>query len=405
MSGLARLSRRQVLGLIASLLGGTALAAEKPKGSGDNGIGGTGYKPPADNGIGGTGFIGTIRKFGSVWVNGERIAYPSDVSIRIDGETAQPPDMRIGEIARLIAHRGDQGWTTDGIVIVSEVVGPIARIDGKRLVVLGQTVTVQNAKMARGLKVGDRVAVSGLRRPDQTIVASRIAKRAAGPDQITGVLTEANGDFRIGDMSLSGVGRGVVGERIVARGALTNGQFAAREVKLDSVASIGAVESVSVETWVENRDGAVETAGGLRVEDGAAAFEAGSQHVVINGVLGQNGALIANTVAFPNRAGGFAPPRGGSGGSGGGFGPGGGSGGPGGGFGPGGGANGPGGFGPGRGGSGTPGGPTPQGGFGTPSGTRPSGGLPSFEPGGGFGGFGPPGGMGRFGGPGGGPPR
>ena len=75
------LSRRQVLRLLALIAGGRAFAAAKPKAGGDNGIGGTGLKP-ADNGIGGTGFIGTIRKFGSVWVNGERIAYPSDVRIR-----------------------------------------------------------------------------------------------------------------------------------------------------------------------------------------------------------------------------------------------------------------------------------------------------------------------------------
>ena len=63
MSVAGRLTRRQVLQLLASLAGGAALAGEPPKAGGDNGIGGTGYQP-GDNGIGGTGFIGAIRRFG-----------------------------------------------------------------------------------------------------------------------------------------------------------------------------------------------------------------------------------------------------------------------------------------------------------------------------------------------------
>ncbi len=230
-------NRRQVLSLFALLAGARALADEKPKGSGDNGIGGTGLKP-ADNGIGGTGFIGTIRKFGSVWVNGERIAYPSDVRIRIDGEPAAPSALRIGQVARLVAERRDETWTTDGIVIVSEVVGPIARIQGAGLEVLGQSVLAPSVGAARAFRVGERVAVSGLRRPDQTIVASLIEKRDGGPDQIAGLLQEVGADFQIGGQRVTGAGGGVVGERVILRGAMENGVFAAREVKLDTVIAV-----------------------------------------------------------------------------------------------------------------------------------------------------------------------
>ena len=100
--------------------------------------------------------------------------------------------MRIGQVARLVAERRDGTWTTGRITIVSEVVGPIDRIEGARLEVLGQQ---RAAPGARGttLRAGDRVAVSGLRRPDQTIVASLIEKRAAGPDQIAVAVTEDDG--------------------------------------------------------------------------------------------------------------------------------------------------------------------------------------------------------------------
>ena len=294
------LSRRQVLRLFALLAGAKALAAEKPK-SGDNGIGGTGFKP-ADNGIGGTGFIGTIRRFGSVWVNGARIAYPPDVRIRIDGEAAGAGALRIGQVARLVAEPRDGTWRTDGIVVVSEAVGPVSRIAGRSLELLGQRVQLAGAAMAHGLKVGDRVAVGGLRRPDQTIVASLIEKRAGGPDQIAGLLTEDGGAYRIGGQIVTGaVGGGVAGERVVALGALENGVFVARTMKLDTIVTIGAVRNVSVEAWVSGQDGALVTAGGLRVEGGAAGLPAGARRIVIDGALGANGALIASRIALPTR--------------------------------------------------------------------------------------------------------
>lgn len=409
MSVAGRLTRRQVLRLLASLAGGAALAGEPPKAGGDNGIGGTGYQP-GDNGIGGTGFIGAIRRFGSVWVNGERIAYPADVRIRIDGEPAAANEMHIGQVARLVAAPRDGVLTTDRIVILSEVVGPVSRIEKRRLEVLGQSVELKSARMGRGLKVGDRVAVSGLRKPDQTIVASLVERRDPGPDQIVGVLTrDSGGAFHIGAQRVTGVGAGVVGERVVVRGTAANGALAALETKLDTLIGLGPVQTLSVETWVTRRDGEVVTASGVRVED-AGDIGAGSFHVVINGELGPNGALIARSVELPTRRGGFAPPKGGGpgGGHGGGAGGGGGN--------RGGAPSGPG---PHRAGGGLPGGmngpsggATPGGGFGggsnAPAGPGLPGESPGLEPGrgpGGFGGFGGPQGPGGFGGFGGGMPR
>jgi hypothetical protein len=338
------LSRRQFLRLLVLLASRSAFAAEKKKGSGDNGIGGTGYKP-GDNGIGGTGFIGTIRKFGSVYINGERIAYPPDVRIEIDGASAAPSDMRLGQVARLVAERRNESWMTNGIVIVSEVVGAIRRIDGGRLEVLGQSVELTNTRMAPPLSIGDRVAVSGLRRPDQTIVASLIEKRESGLDQIAGVLTQdASGEFRIGSQIVTGASGAVIGERLVTRGAVEGGAFVAQEVKIDTGIGIGMAQRFSIETWLTRRDGALVTANGVKVEASAGGLPHGPYHVVINGELGPNGSLIARQVEFPNQRGGFAPPGAGGG--------------------PGGGVNGPGapGGGPGGGPIGPGGSPTPGGG-------------------------------------------
>ncbi|RBP03077.1 hypothetical protein DFR50_1461 [Roseiarcus fermentans] len=402
MSANSLFSRRQVLRLVALLAAGPALAGEKPKTLGDNGIGGTGFKP-GDNGIGGTGFIGTIRKFGSVWVNGERIAYPSGVLIRIDGEAAPASRMRIGEVARCVAEPKDGHWTTNAIVITSEVVGTIARIDGRRLTILGQSVDLADAKMGRGLAVGDRVAVSGLRRPDQTIVASWVEKRASGPDQIAGLLgRDASGAFRIGDATLIGADPGAVGKRVLARGAIENGVFAVRTMTLDAVGALGPVTAVSVETFVAERDGTLVTAGGVPVED-AAGLRPANHPVVIRGELAANGALVARGVSVPDGRGGFRPSGGWRGGGGGG---------PGGGQGPGGGVH-PGGSGgaPRQGAIGG-GGPLGRAGPMSPAGSMAPGAARPFAPGsgpvpglgGGVGGIGAPGGLsapGGFGGPGG----
>ena len=213
---------------------------------------------------------------------------------------------------------------------------------------------------------------------------------------------------------MTGVGAGVVGERVIVRGTIANGAFAVLETKLDTLIGIGPVKSLSVETWVTRRDGEVVTASGVRVED-AGDIGTGSFHVVINGELGPNGALVARSVELPNRRGDFAPPRGGGGARRAG-------------------AGGPGGRSGGAGrrrravrprpespgrpvgrndrprrrrrpGGGLPGGGLPGGGLGggsnAPAGPTFPGGAPGLEPGrgpGGFGGFGGPPGPGGFGG-------
>ena len=75
----------------------------------DQGIGGTGITRGDDHGIGGTGIVGVIQRFGSIYVNGERVTYASDVPVRIDGEAASPEALRIGQLARVVATRQADG--------------------------------------------------------------------------------------------------------------------------------------------------------------------------------------------------------------------------------------------------------------------------------------------------------
>ena len=86
--GKTPITRRGALGLVAAFLARSANAADTPR---DQGIGGTGVvagPDETDRGIGGTGFIGTIQRFGSIFVNAARIAHPADAKVFVDDQPA-----------------------------------------------------------------------------------------------------------------------------------------------------------------------------------------------------------------------------------------------------------------------------------------------------------------------------
>src|SRR5260370_28629066 len=95
------ISRRSLL-MGLWLAGSSSAWAQVRRGS-DQGIGGTGITRGHDQGIGGTGIVGVIRRFGSVFVNGERISYAPNVLVRIDGEPASAMALKIGHLARVLA--------------------------------------------------------------------------------------------------------------------------------------------------------------------------------------------------------------------------------------------------------------------------------------------------------------
>lgn len=148
----------------------------------DRGIGGTGVSV-TDRGIGGTGItstgiVGTVTAFGSVWVNGLRVDLPATTQVRIEGRPAQPSDVRIGQtVAMTAAPGGPTGLTAQTLEVRFAVAGPVERTmsDGAHsAVVLGQRIDLAEAEGTTALTPGRWVAVSGLRRPDGVIDASRV---------------------------------------------------------------------------------------------------------------------------------------------------------------------------------------------------------------------------------------
>jgi hypothetical protein len=268
-------TRRQLAALLASLLSSAwtraHAAGDKPR---DNGIGGTGYLsaiPDRDNGIGGTGVVGTIRAFGSIIVNGLRVSYPADAEVRIDGREAGVGDLRIGHVASLVAERDGTKITTKKIQILREVVGPIEKISDHGLRVLGQTVEFgrgAKTKKTDAFSIGQHVAVSGLRLPDQTIVASLVETVEPGAAQLVGVVTRSS-DRRlaIGAQPLSGVAEAMLGQRILVRGAVTAGALDVTTTSADAWLPRGP-DNFLVETYLERRGATVKTASGLQLGGG-----------------------------------------------------------------------------------------------------------------------------------------
>ncbi|MCE4224234.1 hypothetical protein HCU64_10770 [Methylobacterium sp. C25] len=299
--------RRRFLGL----LGGLPLllaSVRMPRAQvdpGDRGIGGTGARPPedevpgGDRGIGGTGVIGTIRRFGSIVVNDLRISYPRDVAVRIDGAPAQVSDLKIGHVVRVVAEGGEGALSTKLIDVTSEVVGPVEAVAKGRLTVLGQKVS--SAK-ASAWKVGDIVAVSGLRRGNGTIVASLIEARREAASRVTGPVRKgADGAPMIGGLRLDGLNAGLVGRRASVEGrSVANGLAvaSARDVSRPFPSGLG---QASIEGYVERHGGTLRLGSGLRLDNASGISVSSGSRAVLTSGIAADGRLTVDSVRIEGR--------------------------------------------------------------------------------------------------------
>lgn len=291
------MNRRSFLRCLVTACSWIGAAPFAPARSQDRGIGGTGAIPFSDGdgddrGIGGTGVIGTIRKFGSVIVNGLEVGYGADVAVRIDGVPAAPADLRIGQVVRLVAGRTESGLSTHQIDVSHEVVGPISTRNGRRMTVLGQTIYAPARSMRFG--VGQTIAVSGLRRNDGTIVASLIEPSVSNRARVAGPLDlSANGTPRIGALALSGVDPALIGRRAVVDGTIENGSFVT-STAIAEATLLPDVRTFSIETYVERRGSEIATGSGFAVApnaDFASLPASRSVLAILSADLGSDGRL------------------------------------------------------------------------------------------------------------------
>jgi hypothetical protein len=382
------------------LLGSSAVRAQVKRGD-DHGIGGTGITNRGDDhGVGGTGIVGVIQRFGSIFVNGERISYAPGVPVRIDGEPASAKALRIGHVARVVALRQANGTlTTNRIEAVSEVIGPIETVKAGEMSVLGQKVIWSGHESWR--RPGVYVAVSGLRRTDGVIVASLVEQRRDAATRVAGPLERSSDGLRIGGLRVVGVDAALVGQRVQAEGHIAQGGMQVARARPDDFSDLSGATRLSIEAYVRRVGASLQLGSGYVARD-VSRYQpaAGEARVVVNAILDSSRGLQVESVqsvnkfpgssvqspGAPNRAPGSGPgPGGGRPGL-----PGGAPGAPGA---PGGTAPGP------ANGPGAPSGPGPDSGFGSPGGSSGPGGGPGggFGPGG-LGGSGPGGGGGPAGG-------
>ncbi len=211
----------------------------------DRGIGGTGAVPadarPGSNqlterGIGGTGIVGVVTGFASICVNGLEVAYDPSVPMDIDGVPGPPSALRAGEIVVIKARGSAATPFAETISVRRQVIGQIESIEPSAgtLTIAGQTVSapagIWGAKLGR---LGNWVAVSGLRRNDGTLTATRLDMAPVGTMMVRGPVVREGDTVRIGDLVLN-----AAAARDLAAGqyGVVSGQYDGGRVQVRAVA-------------------------------------------------------------------------------------------------------------------------------------------------------------------------
>ncbi|MGX1322457.1 hypothetical protein AB7M17_005910 [Bradyrhizobium sp. USDA 377] len=283
------ISRRLLL--MGFWLAGTAMARAQVKRGTDQGIGGTGITRGDDHGIGGTGIVGVIQRFGSIYVNGERVTYANDVPVRIDGEPASANALRIGQLARVVATRQADGTlVTRNIAIASEVAGPVEQVRGNELTVLGQKIVTGDKESK--LRAGTQVAVFGLRRTDGVIVASLVEPRRDAAARVTGLVERGPDGLHIGRLKLNGIDPLLVGQRVQIEGSVSQGAMQAARTRIDDFSDLVGASRLSIEAYVQRAGANLQLGSGLIARDGSRfGPAAGEARMVVNGAFDRSRGL------------------------------------------------------------------------------------------------------------------
>lgn len=143
----------------------------------DIGLGGTGIlaSTGGSSGLGGTGILGKITGYGSIFVNGIEIEYDNETAFTIDGKTAKPQQLEIGDVVEVLTADDNEHTQAQIINLRHEVIGIVESVEPETFsfTVQGQSV-VQAINNVVLPELGTMVAVSGFRIDERTILSSRI---------------------------------------------------------------------------------------------------------------------------------------------------------------------------------------------------------------------------------------
>jgi len=252
-------------------IGGTGL---RPQPGDDDGIGGTGARPAPedDDGIGGTGIsvgdtgvIGTITGFASICVGEVEIHYDDATPVDIDGTPAGAAELAVGQVVEVVAAGTGEQLVARAIAVRHVVVGPVSELDleSGEAVVAGQTVLLPDDVAAGVVAPGAAVRVSGMRRDDGVVVASRVTRAQAGDTvDVTGPLVELDS----GALALGGAEIVVDGQADVPVGDEVRvvGRWAGDAIVATTLAALprvpfeGRVARVDIEGFARRVDGGLQ---------------------------------------------------------------------------------------------------------------------------------------------------
>ena len=267
-------------------LGGTGIAPAARR-TAERGLGCTGIAPAAqrtaERGIGGTGIVGVITGFASVCINGLEVALDDTAQVQFEREPAADSILRAGQLVTIAAEGPGAALRARSIVVRHEVSGPVESMEighGDSLVVAGQAVVVLPTTLGRtDILPGDWIAVSGLRIPNGTILATRVDRRARGQVAVRGTPADAgDGTWRIGTLTLhlppgqaTAAGTPVVAAGRYDHGTLHVEVLAADLLAVDPAAYFGAaVQRLVIESYVHFEEGHVRLTGGFEAPAGPA---------------------------------------------------------------------------------------------------------------------------------------
>ena len=238
----------------------------------ERGIGGTGAPvsmapaiQSADRGIGGTGIVGVVTGFGSVFVDGFEVEYDESSSVDIDGAASSVTALRAGQLVAIQADGSTLSPHARSISVRTAVSGRIEALElgTGTLTIAGQAVSVPAGTWgADRFGLGDWVSVSGLRRADGTIVASRLDAAPAGALLARGRVVREGDQAKVGNLALTGAAASSVrdGQYVVVSGSYAAGRGQVSTVAADPLwpspaAYFGPAASqlyVQAFVWIEN---------------------------------------------------------------------------------------------------------------------------------------------------------
>lgn len=219
-----------------------------------NGLGGSGRQAPdlIENGLGGSGktldgkaaILGPISAFGSIWVNDRHIQLPDSTEYLIAGKDAQRSDLRLGQMVAVLADSlDDSDYQALEVHLLFNVIGALESIDinpyskkAGKLSLMGQTILfdketrIENhlgeAFSLQQLKIGERLAISGLRMPNQQIKATLLIAQPKQGTLLAGPISVIDGQYWLAQQALSfGDKQPVLDQPIRMQGQVSDGIF------------------------------------------------------------------------------------------------------------------------------------------------------------------------------------